>query len=110
MTDFSGNKYLVVLVTVGSADEAAGLARTLVEERLAACGNLVERIRSIYRWKGKIEDEGETLLVLKTTAAKFETLRQRIVELHSYDVPEVIALEITDGHKPYLDWLDSNTT
>ena len=110
MTDFSGNKYLVVLVTVGSADEAAGLARTLVEERLAACGNLVERIRSIYRWKGKIEDEGETLLVLKTTAAQFEALRQRIVELHSYDVPEVIALEITDGHKPYLDWLDSNTT
>jgi periplasmic divalent cation tolerance protein len=110
MTDFSGNKYLVVLVTVGSADEAAGLARTLVEERLAACGNLVERIRSIYRWKGKIEDEGETLLVLKTTAAQFEALRQRIVELHSYDVPEVIALEIADGHKPYLDWLDSNTT
>jgi periplasmic divalent cation tolerance protein len=110
MTDVSGSKYLVVLVTVGSADEAAGLARTLVEERLAACGNLVERIRSVYRWKGKIEDEGETLLVLKTTAAQFEPLRQRIVELHSYDVPEVIALEITDGHKPYLDWIDSNTT
>ena len=110
MTDVSGSKYLAVLVTVGSADEAASLARTLVEERLAACGNLVERIRSIYRWKGKIEDEGEALLVLKTTAANFEALKQRIVELHSYEVPEVIALEITGGHKPYLDWLDSNTT
>ncbi len=109
MTGVSGNKYLVVLVTVGSADDAAGLARTLVEERLAACGNIVDRIRSIYRWEGKIEDEGETLLVLKTRAARFEALKRRIVELHSYDVPEVIALEITDGHKPYLDWIDSNT-
>jgi len=109
MTGVSGNKHLVVLVTVGSAEEAASLARTLVEERLVACGNLVERIRSIYRWKGRIEDEGETLLVLKTRAERFEALRQRIVELHSYDVPEVITLEITDGNKPYLDWIDSNT-
>ena len=109
MSDISENKHLVVLVTVSSADEAADLARTLVEERLAACGNIVERIRSIYRWEGKIEDEGEALLVLKTRAGCFEALKRRIIELHSYDVPEVIALELAHGHKPYLDWIDSNT-
>ena len=109
MTGVSANNYLVVMVTVGSAEEAAALARTLVEERLAACGNIVERIRSIYRWKGKIEDEGEALIVLKTTAARFDALRARIVQLHSYEVPEVIAFEMAGGHKPYLDWIDSNT-
>jgi len=109
MSGPSESKYIVVMVTASSMDEAAGIARTLVEERLAACGNIIEKIRSVYRWQGKIEDEGETLLILKTRADWFDRLKARVVELHSYEVPEVIALDINDGYGPYLDWIESNT-
>lgn len=100
-----GSDAIVVLVTTPNEEKAAELARVLVEERLAACGNIVPRLRSIYRWEGKIHDEAEVLLVLKTERAKFEALRQRVVSLHPYEVPEVIALEITGGHLPYLQWI-----
>lgn len=96
---------LVVLVTAPSADEAAKLARALVEERLAACGNVLPGLRSIYRWEGAVQDEAEALLILKTPADRFEALRARVVELHPYDVPEVLALPVAAGHLPYLDWL-----
>jgi periplasmic divalent cation tolerance protein len=96
---------VVVLVTAPSADKAAGLARTLVEENLAACGNILPSIRSIYRWEGKVHDEPEALLVLKTQAALFEALRQRVVALHPYQVPEVLRLDVAEGHPPYLQWI-----
>src|SRR4030042_5712608 len=99
--------YLVVLVTLRSAEAAAKLARALVEEHLAACGNVVESIRSIYRWQGRVQDEPEALLILKTTAEKLQALKDRVIELHSYEVPEVIALPLSDGHQPYLEWIGS---
>lgn len=95
----------VVLVTAPDADTAAGLARALVEERLAACGNLVPGIRSIYRWEGKICDEAEVLIVLKTTAALADALRDRVVALHPYACPEVLVLPVEAGHAAYLAWV-----
>jgi periplasmic divalent cation tolerance protein len=100
---------LVVLVTAPTADRAAELARVLVEERLAACGNVVPAIRSIYRWEGRLHDEAEALLVLKTTRARFEALRQRVCALHPYAVPEVLALSVDAGSAPYLAWLAGET-
>jgi periplasmic divalent cation tolerance protein len=100
----------VVLVTVPSEEVGAALARTLVEERLIACANVLPQLRSIYRWGDSVHDEREVLLLLKTAARNFEALRQRIVSLHPYDVPEVISLELTEGHRPYLDWVLSSVT
>jgi periplasmic divalent cation tolerance protein len=109
MAGVAEENHIVVYVTAASAEAAAELARVLVGERLAACGNVIGSLRSIYRWQGKIEDENEALLVLKTRADLFEDLKARILQLHSYEVPEVIALPVVAGHKPYLDWIDENT-
>lgn len=99
---------IIVLVTAPSADKAAELARTLVEEQLAVCGNVIPGLRSIYRWEGKVQDEAEALLLLKTQASLFEALRERIVALHPYEVPEVLRLGVEAGHQPYLDWIRDN--
>jgi len=99
------NQPIVVLMTAGSAEDAAKIARALVEERLVACVNVVPGIRSIYRWQGNVADEAEWLLVAKTTRSRFSGLEARVRELHSYEVPEVIAVEIADGSAPYLEWL-----
>ena len=100
-----GGAFRVVLVTAGAEEEGARIARALVEEGLAACANIVPRVRSIYRWKGEVRDEPESLLVLKTTAARLEALSARVEELHSYTVPEVIALAVDRGRESYLDWV-----
>lgn len=99
----------VVLVTAPDAEAAARLARALVEERLAACGNVVPAIRSIYRWEGTVHDEGEALLVLKTRAARVDALRARVLELHPYQVPEVLVLPVVDGSAAYLAWILAET-
>ncbi len=99
---------LVVFVTVPDAETADKLAEALVGERLAACVNVLAGVRSIYRWKGAVERDQELLCVCKTTRAGFERLRARVVELHPYDVPEVIALPIAVGHAPYLDWITAS--
>ncbi len=96
---------IVVLVTMPSAEKAAVIARALVEERLAACASIVPGLRSIYRWEGRVQDDAEALLVIKTVRARFEELRARVVALHEYACPEVIALDIVDGHEPYLRWI-----
>jgi periplasmic divalent cation tolerance protein len=96
---------IVVLVSVPSSEVGEKLADVIVDEGLAACVNLLGEMRSIYRWQGKIEHEREQLCVIKTSRDRFETLRARIVALHPYQVPEVIALPISDGHAPYLEWL-----
>lgn len=95
---------LVVYVTAPEA-EAPALARALVSRRLAACVNLVPGIRSFYRWEGEVQDDPEVLLVAKTTREGFEALRAAVVELHSYEVPEVIALPIAAAHPPYAAWI-----
>lgn len=101
---------LVVLSTFPNPDKAAEVARTLVSEQLAACVNLVSQIRSIYRWQGEISDDTETLAVIKTTDERFEAMRTRLVELHPYEVAEVIALPIEAGHAPYLAWVADAVT
>lgn len=101
--------FCVVFMTAGGEEEGAGIARALVEKKLAACVNIVAPIRSIYSWKGKVEDEREVLLVAKTRRELFDALRSAVTELHSYEVPEIIALPITAGLDRYLDWVLENT-
>lgn len=103
------SEHRVVLCTVPSQDVGASLARALVEERLVACVNILPGVRSIYRYKGAVEDEQELLLVLKTSAARYPELERRIRELHPYEVCEVIALDVAAGSLPYLDWLTQET-
>ncbi len=100
---------IVVFVTAPDAQKAAQIARTLVVERLAACGNVVSGVRSIYRWQERIQDAQEALLVLKTTRARFDALRERVLALHPSAVPEVIALPVEMGSAPYLAWIDAET-
>jgi periplasmic divalent cation tolerance protein len=95
----------VVLSTCGSREEAQRIAHALVERKLAACVNIVSGVESVYRWKGDVESASEWLLIMKTTSGAFERLREALVELHSYDVPECIEIEITDGSAEYLDWI-----
>ncbi len=98
---------IVVLVTCGRASEAKRIARTLVEKRLAACVNLVSgRIHSVYRWKGKVETAKEHLLVIKSSRRRLPALRREVERLHSYQVPEIIALPIVAGAPAYLAWLE----
>jgi periplasmic divalent cation tolerance protein len=97
---------IVVLSTASSAQEAKKIARKLVDARLAACVNVVPGMRSFYRWKGKIEDTAEWLLVIKSSRGRFEALRTALEKLHSYEVPEVIALSVIDGAQNYLNWMD----
>jgi periplasmic divalent cation tolerance protein len=97
----------VVLTTEANHDEAVRLGRTLVEERLAACATLVPAVESIYRWEGKIESSAETLLVLKTASDRVSALADRLRQLHSYQTPEFLVLEVEAGSHPYLAWLQS---
>jgi periplasmic divalent cation tolerance protein len=97
---------LILVLTTVPEEEAEALARTLVEERLAACVNRVPGLRSTYRWRGQVERADEELLIIKSRADLFASLKHRIVELHSYDVPEIIALPIIEGSEPYVRWLD----
>ncbi len=100
---------IVVLITVSSPEEGEKIARALVEKRLAACVNIVPGLRSIYHWQGNICDDKELLLMAKTTDALFETLTNEVKALHSYKVPEIIALPIVAGSKEYLNWIEENT-
>ncbi|MFQ5816572.1 MAG: divalent-cation tolerance protein CutA [Terriglobia bacterium] len=99
---------VVVLVTCGDADEAATIARALVGERLAACVNISQPIRSIYRWQGKLADDQEVLLVIKTVRSLFDRVRRTVEKLHSYQVPEVVCLPIIDAAPNYLNWLTAS--
>jgi periplasmic divalent cation tolerance protein len=98
------NKRLA-LTTAGSHEEAQRIARTLVEQRLAACVNIVAPVESIYSWKGAVESAAEWLLLIKTTAEAFPRLCARLAELHSYEIPECICLAIEDGGEEYLNWI-----
>lgn len=91
-------------MTAPNEENAAAIARTLVEEKWIACANLVPQVRSIYRWEDQVCDEREVLVVMKT-AADFEQLKARVVSMHPYTVPELLKLEVVEGHTPYLDWV-----
>ena len=97
--------HLVILCTVPDRESGEKIAQSLVENRLAACVNLVPGLVSIYRWEGAVKKDSEVLMVIKTDGARFEAVRAAITKLHSYDVPEIIALPITAGDPNYLNWL-----
>jgi periplasmic divalent cation tolerance protein len=98
----------IVLTTAPDPDEAASLARALVEERLAACATLIPAALSIYRWQGEVESSTETLLLIKTATDKLAALEARLHELHSYKVPEFLVLDVESGSHAYLDWLHAS--
>lgn len=98
----------IAFTTAGSMEEAQDLARALVERRVAACVNLIPNLTSVYYWQGAVEETAEVLLLMKTTAEQLPVLEATLKELHSYEVPELVALSIESGSQPYLDWLLSN--
>ncbi len=102
-------EYIVVLITASTEDEAEKIAKALVEKRLCACVNMAKEIRSFFRWEGKISDEGEVLLIAKSKKANFEKIEKEIKTLHSYTMPEIIALPLISGSKEYLNWIESET-
>ena len=99
---------IVVLSTCATGEEAEKLARLLVEQRLAACVNVIPGIRSYYRWKGEVETAGECLLLVKSSRDLFDSLTAALEKAHSYEVPEALALAIVDGAANYLNWLGAN--
>ena len=99
----------VVMVSLDDRKKAEAICETLVRERLAACCHLLPSGLSIYWWDDAVQREEETLMLLKTRATLFEPLRSRVAELHPYDVPEIVALPISEGHAPYLEWLCRET-
>lgn len=101
---------VTVLTTVASAEEAATLVRALLERRLVACGTIVPGARSLYRWEGRIADEQEVLIILKTRSARMELLQAAFAELHPYKVPELLALPVGAGNEKYLAWINRETT
>ena len=108
MTDAETN-VRIVLTTAPNAEVGALIARALVEERLAACVNVIPGVRSIYRWEGEIQDDPEVVLIIKTRADRCEALAARIKDLHPYDVPEVLVLPAVGGSAAYLSWIEAET-
>ena len=98
---------IVVLCTCSSSDEARRIAGKLIERRLAACVNFLPPVRSVYHWKGAVEESEEILMIIKSARPLFEQLRAAIARLHSYEVPEIVAFPIVDGSESYLAWMDS---
>ena len=102
-------EHCVVYITAGSEEEAARIAELLVVGRLAACVARVGPVHSVYRWKGAVESATEVLLIAKTRMACFGALRKAVLEAHSYEVPEIVAIPLAGGEQAYLDWIDENT-
>jgi periplasmic divalent cation tolerance protein len=100
---------LEVHVTMPDREQATSMARALVDEGLAACVNIVPGVRSVYRWEGRIQEDEEVLCLIKTRPAVFEHARQRILALHPYEVPEILAFAVDDGSQAYLEWLKKST-
>jgi periplasmic divalent cation tolerance protein len=102
-------EFVIVLTTVETEADAGRLARTLVEERLAACVNILAAMTSVYRWQGRIQQEHEHQLVMKTQSARIPALQARLRELHPYDVPELLVVPVMSGSEEYLGWVRENT-
>ena len=101
-------RFQLVMTTAGSEEQARAIAQALVERRLAACVTIITQACSVYRWEGSVQEEHEKLLLIKSSERLFPLLRDAIRELHSYEVPEILALSIQSGDEPYLDWLSSS--
>ena len=99
---------IVIFVTVGNSSDASLLAKSLVEKRLVACVNLVPGVSSWYWWEGKVNQDQEVLLMMKTSRDKFAALEKEVLRLHSYAVPEIIAIQIVEGSKNYLNWIEES--
>jgi periplasmic divalent cation tolerance protein len=105
----SGGEALLVLITTASRAEADMIARRLVEDRLAACVSIVPQVRSLFWWENKVSEEEEVLLIVKTRRSRFGALGLRVKALHSYSIPEIIALPIVEGSASYIQWIDEST-
>jgi periplasmic divalent cation tolerance protein len=101
---------IVVMTTLANTDDAVKLVQSLLERRLVACGSVMPGVRSLYRWQGKVADEQEVIVLLKTRSARLETLKLAFEELHPYKVPELLALPVTAGNAKYLEWINGETT
>lgn len=101
---------LLVISTFPDMETARRIVRELVTQKFAACGNIIPAVESIYRWKGKVEEGNETLVLFKTTAERYPVFQEKLKSLHPYDVPEIICLPIAEGWPPYLDWVTENVT
>ncbi len=101
--------YIVVFVTASGRKEAERIANALIKDRLAACVNIIENVRCLFWWKGKVDSAKEAILVIKTKRALFNRLAKKVKSLHSYDVPEIIAMPVITGDKKYLEWIDGST-
>ena len=109
MAPFKPSDFVVVFMTAPESETAARLARTLVEEGLVACVNIVPGLRSLYFWEGKLCDESEVLCLCKTRRELFSAVRERLVSLHPYSVPEIVAVPLAEGNAPYLEWVARST-
>lgn len=101
--------YIIILCNTNSIDNAETISKFLVKEKLAACVNIVPKIKSIYTWQNKIEKEEEVLMLIKTKQSLFNQVKEKIKLLHPYDVPEIISIDIKDGDSNYLNWISCNT-
>jgi periplasmic divalent cation tolerance protein len=102
------SEHVVAFSTVGKKEDADRIARALVEERVAACVNVVSGVRSFYRWKWTVENDEELLLVIKTRRDRLDALRAALVSRHPYEVPELVVMDVVAGHPPYLSWIDES--
>ena len=100
--------YIVIFITCSNKKEAKHIAQKLIKNRLAACVNIIEEIESVFWWQGKIDNAREVLLIIKSKKSKLNSIIKLVKSVHSYEVPEIIALPIIGGYKPYLDWLDES--
>jgi periplasmic divalent cation tolerance protein len=98
-----------VYITAGSVDEAGKIAEVLISERLAACANIIERMHSMYWWEGKVQKDEETILIVKTKESLIENVIARVKALHSYDVPCIVSLPVSNGYQPFLNWVVNET-
>jgi periplasmic divalent cation tolerance protein len=105
----SSRKMLVVFVTTQNRRDAVRIAKAVVSKKLAACGNVVTSVTSIFRWKGQVQNSREALLIMKTTARRYSALARLVRSMHSYEVPEIIALTVEKGFGPYLEWVHRET-
>lgn len=99
---------IVVFMTAANSDEASRIAELLIDKNLAACVQILPEIQSVYRWKGEIERQSEILILAKTVQSKFSELETQVRAVHSYETPEIVATPLTNGSKPYLEWLSAN--
>ena len=105
---FKTTKFFLAYITTKNEEEALTLANLAVKKNFAACGNIFPKIKSVYKWDKKLQNDDETLLILKTNSSKYPLLKKLIIEKHSYDVPCILKISINDGNKEYLKWIDDS--